>query len=238
MQILRSFDLLKQQYNFANFCFLITVAITFYTQTYYSHKPISTLDRPIKPVNRPLVPFDIFDFDRLEFGDGRRAVDAPRSLETGDEARDRFTLVGDAFRERETGEERLELGRDDGLEEGLDRESYKVAKVAGCERLRLGVVGLERILGDLLIGALRGEDLLLVLYPRLALEVLRLKDDPESPPNRKLEVDRLSGLTLPAWLEPWLDSLDRVRLRPLELLALIFEFRRSLSCLVRRFAIS
>lgn len=167
-------------------------------------------------------------------------MDAPRSLETGDEASDRLPLVGDAFRERETGEQRLELGRDDGLEEGLERESYNVAKVAGCERLRLGVVGLERILGDLLIGALHGEDLLLVLYPRLALEVLTLKDDPESPPNRKfcLEVDRLSGLTLPAWLEPWLDSLDRVRLRPLELLALMFEFRRSLSCLVRRFAIS
>ena len=204
----------------------------------YLHRPISTLDSPIKLVDRAPVPLDIFPFDRLVFGDVRLRVDPFRLLEAGDEPRECLPFVGDALRDRETGDEDRELGRDEGLDEGRDRESYKVAKVAGCERLKLGVVGLERILGDLLMGGRRGEDLL--LCARLVLEVLRLKDEPESLPNRKfgLEVDRLSGLTLPARLDPWLDRLESVRLRPLELLPLILEFRSCLSCLARRFAIS
>ena len=207
---------------------------------YYSHRPISTLDSPTKPVGRPAIPFDSFTFDRLVFGDGRRAVDAFRPLEAGDEPWECLPFVGDVLRERETGDEGREFGRDDGLDEGLDRESYSVAKVAGCDRLRLGVVGLERILGDLLTGCRRGEDLLLELCPRLVLEELRLKEDPESLPNRKfgLEVDRLSGLALSARLEPLLDCLERVRLRPLRLLPLILEFRSCLSCLASRLAIS
>lgn len=147
-------------------------------------------------------------------------------------------FVGDALRDR-TGDEGREFGREDGLEEGRDRESYGVTKVAGCDRLRLGVVGLERMLGVLFIEG-RLVVLLGELGPRLVVEVLRLKDDPDSLPNRKFgfEANRRSGLTLPARLDPWLDRRDRGRLRLLELLPLILEFRSCLSCLARRFAIS
>ena len=64
-------------------------------------------------------------------------------------------------------------------------------------------MGLERILGVLLIGARRGEEFLLCLCARLVVEVFKLKDEPERLPNRNcgLEVDRLSGLTLPARLD-------------------------------------
>ena len=100
-------------------------------------------------------------------------------------------------------------------------------------------MGLERMLGDLVIEA-RLETLLGELGPRLVVGELRLTDEPESLPNRKfgLEIDRRSGLRLPAPLDPLLDRRDRRRLRPLELLPLILEFRSCLSCLARRFAIS
>ena len=120
----------------------------------------------------------------------------------GDDPGVRLPFVGDALRDR-TGDEGRELGREEGLEEGRDLESYGVTKVAGCDRLRLGVDGLERMLGDLFNeGRLTG--LLGELGPRLVVEVFRLKDDPESLPNRKLglEVDRRSGLTLPPRLDP------------------------------------
>ena len=59
------------------------------------------------------------------------------------------------------------------------------------------------MLGDLFTMG-RLEHLLGELCPRLVFEVLRLNDEPESLPNLKfdLEVDRLSGLTLPPRLEP------------------------------------
>lgn len=164
------------------------------------------LESPTKVVDRPPVPFDIFAFDRLAFVDARFRVGPFRFwlLDAGEEPRERLPFVGDALRERETGDEGREFGRDDGLEEGRDRESYSVAKVAGCERLKLGVVGLERMLGDLFVRCRRGEDLLLVPCSRFVFEVLRLNDEPDNLPNRKfgLEVDSLSGLTLPARLDP------------------------------------
>ena len=82
-------------------------------------------------VDRPPIPFDIFALDRFVFGDFRLKVDDFRLLETGDEPRERLPFVGDGLRECETGDEDREFGRDDGLEEGRDRESYSVAKVAG-----------------------------------------------------------------------------------------------------------
>jgi len=112
-----------------------------------------------------------------------------------------------------------------------------VAKVAGWERLRLGVLGLDLMLGDLFTGSRRGDGCVLFSYPIVVFEVLRSRDNPENVSNRKfgLELDRLSGLILPARLDPWLDCLVRMRLRPLEL---ILEFRNCRSCLARRFAIS
>lgn len=64
-------------------------------------------------------------------------------------------------------------------------------------------MGLERILGDLLTEA-RLEALLGELGPRPAVGELRLTDELVSLPNRKfgLELDRRSGLRLPAPLEP------------------------------------
>lgn len=64
-------------------------------------------------------------------------------------------------------------------------------------------MGLERILGDLFIEG-RVEALLGELGPRLVVGELRLKDEPESLPNRKfgLELDRRSGLRVPAPLDP------------------------------------
>lgn len=115
-----------------------------------------------------------------------------------------------------------------------------MAKVAGWERLRLGVLGLDLMLGDLLIGSRRGDGCVLFSYPIVVFEALRSRDNPENVPTRKfgLEFDRLSGLMLPARLDPWLDCRVRMRLRPLELLPLILEFRKCRSCLARRFAIS
>ena len=162
-------------------------------------RPISTLVSPVTLVDRPPIPFCILVFDRLELGDVRFSVDDFRLLGAGDV---RLPFVGDELRDR-TGDEGREFGLEDGLEDGRDRESYGVTKVAGCDRLRLGVVGLERMLGDLFIEgrlvALFGE-----LSPRLVVEEWRLKDDPESLPNRKFgfEFDRRSGLTLPARLDP------------------------------------
>ena len=64
-------------------------------------------------------------------------------------------------------------------------------------------MGLERILGDLFIEA-RLEALLGELVPRLVVGKLRFTDEPESLPKRKfgLELDRRSGLRLPAPLDP------------------------------------
>ncbi|KAJ7386829.1 hypothetical protein OS493_006859 [Desmophyllum pertusum] len=165
-------------------------------------QPISMLVSPML-VDLPPIPFGIFVFDRLELGDVRFRVDDFREFGVGDEPRERLPFEGDVLRECETGDEGREFGREDGLEGGRDRESYGVTNVAGCERLRLGVVGLDRILGDLFIGG-RREALFGELSPRLVVDVLRLKDEPESLPNRKfgLEFDRRSGLTLPARLEP------------------------------------
>lgn len=160
------------------------------------------LVNPFKVVGRPPIPFDSFVFDRLELGDVRLNVDDFRYLGAGEDPVVRLPFVGDVLRDR-TGEEEREFGREDGLEEGRDRESYGVTYVAGCERLRLGVVGLERILGDPLIEG-RLEVLLGELGPRLAVGESRLTDEPVSLPNRKfgLELDRRSGLRLPAPLEP------------------------------------
>lgn len=201
-------------------------------------RPISTLVSPFKVVGRPPIPFDSLVFDRLELEDVRLNVDDFRKLEAEEDPVVRLPFVGDVLRDG-TGEEEREFGLEDGLEEGRDRESYGVTQVAGCERLRLGVVGLERILGDLFIEA-RLEALLGEFGPMLVVGELRLTDEPESLPNRKfgLEPDRRSGLRLPAPLDPWLDRRDRGRLRPFELLPLILEFRSCLSCLARRFAIS
>ena len=79
-----------------------------------------------------------------------------------------------------------------------------MAKVAGWERLRLGVLGLDLMLGDLLTGSRRGDDCVLFSYPIVVFEVLRSRDNPENVSNRKfgLELDRLSGLMLPARLDP------------------------------------
>ena len=157
---------------------------------------------PVRLVDRPPNPFGILVFDRLELDDFRFCVDAFRLLGAGDDLCLRFPFVGDESRDR-TGDDGREFGREDGLEEGRDLESYGVTKVAGCDRLKLGVVGLERMLGDLFIEgrlvALLGE-----LGPTLVFEVVRLKDEPESFPNLKLglEIDRRSGLTLPPRLEP------------------------------------
>ena len=109
-------------------------------------------------------------------------------MEAGEEPRERLPFVGDAFRDCETGDD----GREDGLEEGRERESYSVANVAGCERLRLGVVGLERMLGDRLIGARRVEERLPLFCVRLVVDVFRFMDEPERLPNLKFgfDVDR------------------------------------------------
>ena len=157
---------------------------------------------PVRVVGRPPIPFANLVFDRLELGDVRLNVGDFRWLGAGDEPVVRLPFVGDVLRDR-TGEDGREFGREDGLEEGRDRESYGVTWVAGCERLRLGVVGLERILGDLFIeGSV--EALLGELCLRLVVGVLRLTDELESLPNRKfgLELDRWSGLKLPAPLDP------------------------------------
>ena len=202
----------------------------------YLQRPISTLDSPTRLVGRPLIPFAIFPFERIVLEDVWFRVDDFLLLEAGEEPRERLPFVGDEFRDCETGDD----GREDGLEEGRERESYSVANVAGCERLRLGVVGLERMLGDRLIGARRVEERLPLFCARLLVDVFRFMDEPERLPNLKFgfEVDRWSGLRLPARLDPRLDRRECVRPLPLELLPLIFDSLSCLSCLARRFAIS
>lgn len=80
---------------------------------------------PVKVVGRPPIPFASLDLDRLELGDVRLNVDDFRLLGGGVEPVLRLPFVGDVLRDR-TGEDEREFGREDGLEEGRDRESYGV----------------------------------------------------------------------------------------------------------------
>lgn len=80
----------------------------------------------MKFIDLPPIPFAIFFFDRLAFGEVRLSVDDFRLVGTGDDPRERPPFVGDAFLDSETGEVGREFGREDGLEEGRDRESYGV----------------------------------------------------------------------------------------------------------------
>ena len=81
------------------------------------------LDSPVEFIHLPPIPFVILFFERLAFGEVRLSVDDFRLLGTGEDPRERLPFVGDAFLECETGEDGREFGREDGLDEGRDRES-------------------------------------------------------------------------------------------------------------------